>query len=299
MNHISISTLKKLRLNDSNIRKIPRFIKNLSQLRKLDLGFYISEIPDWFGDFAPLDDLNLSPSYIRDFSVLNQIKTMRNLEIRSWEPVKILNFDNLDKLESLNIRLLNNDFKLYVSDTSSIKDLDLGQNLLKTIPSAIKKMFNLENLSLFQNRLKVLPKWFSNLNKLEKLVLSCNQLETIPSPIKSLISLKKLDLRYNKIKKIPKWIDNLQNLKILSLDDNQIKNVPQPLCNLGLLESLSLDKNQIKKIPLQMKNLKNLQCIFFDQDIVSADPEIFKEMYSLSRINLKNVYRYIQKTDES
>ncbi len=298
-----ISTLKKLRLKNNSLGEIPEFIKNLPDLRNLELMYPIN-IPEWLGEFAPLETLNLKSPSIKDFNVINRITSLKKLIVGSIQIPKPLNFDNLDKLESLKIYFPNSNLNFSVSDSSSIKKLDLAGNKIKKLPNEIKKMIKLEKLNLFSSDLKTLPFWISKLSKLEDLNLMSNQLTEIPMAIKNLKSLKKLNLSGNKIKKIPNWIENLNNLKILDIGFNNIEKINPSLCNLLNLEHLSIAYNQIKSLPDSLKRLINLRYFYFDSELYdteSFNPDILENIYSpdYPQIDLKYrsfpraLYKYV------
>lgn len=61
----------------------------------------------------------------------------------------------------------------------------------------IDKLYNLENLNLFNNYISELPVTICNLDKLECLNVGMNNLHTLPNGFERLHQLEVLDLSYN------------------------------------------------------------------------------------------------------
>lgn len=79
---------------------------------------------------------------------------------------------------------------------SSLEVLNLGDNLLETVPQELGSLSHLTNLILAGNRLHTLPRSLIHLHKLRSLSLHNNRLATLPPEIVS-ISLVELSLRNN------------------------------------------------------------------------------------------------------
>ncbi len=87
----------------------------------------------------------------------------------------------------------------------AIIKLHLSGNLLKTIPSQIRLLRNLQALYLGDNQLESLTSAIGDLRQLQILNLSYNQLETLPT-LKNIKDLKELYLRGNPLPGITREI---------------------------------------------------------------------------------------------
>jgi len=94
--------------------------------------------------------------------------------------------------------------------------LDLSGLKLKSIPTDISLLKNLQALKLNQNQLTTIPKELGTLNNLQFLDLSHNQLTTIPKELSALNNLLVLDLDENPIEFPPPEIVNQGSKSILN-----------------------------------------------------------------------------------
>lgn len=94
----------------------------------------------------------------------------------------------------------------------------------------------LQELYLFENRLKTLPESIVNLRKLEKFFVSCNKLQSLPGSIGNLTQLEEFYLFHNCLKFLPESIGNLINLNCLYIDPNPLHSLPSSIKNLSKLK---------------------------------------------------------------
>jgi Leucine rich repeat len=102
--------------------------------------------------------------------------------------------------------------------------------LLQLIERAAKE--DLQELTLWSNRLSSLPPEIGKLTNLQELVLSNNRLSSLPPEIGTLTSLQWLDLSNNQLSNLPPEIDKLTSLQWLDLSNNQIS-LPLEIDKLG------------------------------------------------------------------
>ena len=127
--------------------------------------------------------------------------------------------------------------------------LDVGNNLVGSIPSSIGNLTNLDTLELFSNQLSGnIPSTLGNLLNLIYLNLSLNQLSgNIPSSLGNLTNLTSLGLGQNQLSgSIPSELGNLTNLTTLDLIENQLSgNLPPSLGNLVNITLFDVGDNQL------------------------------------------------------
>ncbi|XP_031371783.1 receptor-like protein Cf-9 [Punica granatum] len=197
----SFPRLKELILQGVNLTEFPYFLSSSEELELLDLvGNKISgPIPEWFG--------------------------------RVW------------------------------SNTLAYLDLS-SNNFTGEIPSSICQLSSLRDLELLDNRLGTIPRCFGKLSNLSYLSISSNNFTgEIPSSICQLSSLRDLDLSDNRLNgTIPRCFGKLSNLSVLSISSNNFTGeIPSSICQLSSLRSLYLSDNRLKgTIPRCLGNLSNL-----------------------------------------
>eukprot|EP00798_Chlamydomonas_sp_ICE-L_P003409 gene3410-13453_t len=132
----------------------------------------------------------------------------------------------------------------WTSDTAmngweNLRNLNLSNCSLTTIPATIGLISKLKTLRLSHNKLISLPNEVSNLTDLEVLALDYNLLTAIPPELKSCCSLKELNLEGNKLAKPVLDLRLLTSLETLNLFGNPLEYLPE-LSPCTLLRSLSL-----------------------------------------------------------
>ncbi len=228
------------------------FIKNLTQLNKLNLA--LNNITDLspLKKLNQLDELNLQKNEIVDISILEKLKSLKKLNLQANKINKIKSLSYLKNLNQLNLSSNTvTDFDS-LTQLNDLTHLDLSDNQISSL-LVLKMMTQLIELDLRFNNISDLTELTSH-KKLAKLFLSSNQITDI-YPLAKLISLTELYLNSNKIKDIS-VIKNLKLLRLLDLRSNRIDNVIA-LEKLTALTHLHLEANEINDISI-LKNLIKL-----------------------------------------
>ena len=129
---------------------------------------------------------------------------------------------------------------------------------LEEFPEALQKVSgNLRNLDLSNNKITSIPRWIANFKALKTLNLSGNQLNSLPEEIGHLPKLENLIISKNCLTgALPKSLGKLKNLKELDASCNRIKEFPVSLAGLNHLNSLDLSSNKISAIPNGVQELQ-------------------------------------------
>jgi Leucine-rich repeat (LRR) protein len=197
---------------------------DLNNQRLIDIGIDISM-------FKNLHTLVLVGNPKLDFEqVLTDAASCPKLSVLYLDDNKLERLPTaLGKLTNLIFLELNyNNFKeldsTILSELVNLKYLNLFRCLNLDLPQALKtigQLPHLENLSLLQNHLKVLPPEIRYCTSLKKLDLRMNSLSTLPKEIAELKQLEILYLTSNKIASIPPEMRKM-NLRIIDVRDNNL-----------------------------------------------------------------------------
>lgn len=191
-----------------------------------------------------LEDLNLGR-----FKKLESLCLRQNL-LTSMTAVADLPTDTLEELDLYDNRI--NHISSALNKFEKLKNLDLSFNKIKNIKN-IDKLVNLENLYFVQNKIKEI-KNLETLKKLKNLELGGNKIEEISNTMNQLPAVEQLWLGKNKIPRLEN-LSNLLNLRVLSIQSNRITKI-EGLDKLVNLEELYLSHNGISKIEGLENNTK-------------------------------------------
>lgn len=129
-------------------------------------------------------------------------------------------------------------------DLQNLKKLDLHANKLTSVPHAISRLPNLEQLNLGANGIKRISnsELMSNTNLLF-LILRNNELTDFPATLPR--NIRKLSLVHNKIRSVGD-VRHLNQLQLLRLDGNELTSIPNAQNNISSnVEELTLCSNEI------------------------------------------------------
>lgn len=126
--------------------------------------------------------------------------------------------------------------------------LNLRKQKLKTVPSEIFKLTNLQELNLSKNKLTEIPAGIENLPNLQYFDASANDLVSLPPEIGQCIHLKRLVLNRNNIQELPATIGNLAQLEYLDLWSNSIIEFPEAINKLS---------ETLKEVDLRVINMND------------------------------------------
>lgn len=120
----------------------------------------------------------------------------------------------------------------------------------------------IDNLSLSNCGLRVLPRKIGKLTAIKNLDLSENYLTVLPAEIGNLIALENLWLNKNSLTALPPEIGNLASLQVLSLTGNSLTGLPAEIGHLTALEVLWLENNSLTTLPPEIGKLTNFRSLF-------------------------------------
>ncbi len=184
--------IKKLNLSrNKNLNKLPKWIGELRNLQKLNLGYNnLRELPESIGGLRNLQALYLSGNKLREL------------------PESIGKLTNLQELYLADNNLLV--LPESIGNLKNLKTIYLSSNELRELPESIDGLRNLQRLNLSYNNLRELPESIGGLRNLQVLYLRINKLNILPESIGELRNLQVLYLRGNKLRGLPESINELR-----------------------------------------------------------------------------------------
>lgn len=254
-----------LNLHSQNIKNLPKYINDLSELKILHLvGNMIESIKN-IKNLKKLEILVIQHNQIKNISILEELKSLRELYL-SHNPIY-----DLKPIEGLN-----NIRKLFIMDTLVIDC------------SPINSLINLEELYLGDNEVKN-PKFLLNCRKLVELSIDSNIITDAVLTDQIYDCIQKLNLNILRI-------SGFESIKIDRIVEfSQLKSLSITLCNLKdiemiskmkLLQELNLSYNDIEDIQ-ELSKLNLLQRLNLSRTFVK-DISPLKNLRFLKYLNLNN-----------
>eukprot|EP01080_Neovahlkampfia_damariscottae_P006236 gene6236-10242_t len=311
--------IKKLNLSFNKFTKFPEKVLNFEELEELNLGHNdISDsIPDTISKFQEkfkslelektnltkfpnsiltlytLKKLNLTENSIKELpgqDLMFQLSSLESLELSKCELKQWSNISHQVKLRNLN--LSDNSIvsiPIEVKSLCCLKDLKLNKNLIKNVPDHLQFFDSLEYLDLSQNKIDSISPSIGKLKNLKSLLLNSNNLKSIPKEFGDLENLEYLDLSDNKLKQLFPFGKNMVKLLNLTVKNNRLEEIPSSIQNCIQLSSIDVTINSIKQIPKELYNLKNLSFLRLKHNqIEQIDENLISNLQNLSYINLDN-----------
>ncbi|EAQ43240.1 leucine-rich repeat domain-containing protein [Polaribacter sp. MED152] len=271
--------LEELYFSNTQVDVIPTTIGNLKKLQILEFAnTRITLLPPEIGGLIELTRLVAAPNNIA--SIPSEFGQLTKLQFLDFANCELSNtpaaFANLTELQTLFLN--DNELQVVVGlgGFTKLKFLRLHNNRLgednpnfnTDLPEDMSDLVDLEELTLYNNKLTKLPANIGNLNKLTELRLENNRLTNLPESIGNIISLQQLTLDNNNLKSLPTTIGALSNLKILQLTGNELTSLPNEIGDLSNLENLSIGQQSkvennetirtLTAVPATLTNLAKL-----------------------------------------
>ncbi|KAK1755110.1 adenylate cyclase [Echria macrotheca] len=272
----SCTSLRDIKYNNNEARKLPPSISGASKLTYLDVSNNRLEQLDnaELSNLNGLLKLNLANNRLNHLpAYFGAYRSLRTLNISS-------NF--LDK------------FPTFLCDLESLVDLDMSFNLVSGFPDCIGKLKNLEKFVITNNRLTgTLPESFKELESLRELDIKYNTISGI-DVISKLPKLEILAADHNAISQFTGKFERIRSLKlnsnpitkfelkwpvptlkVLNLSHCQLASIDESFNNMLSLERLVLDKNYFVSLPNTIGNLSKLEHFSIAHNSVGELPPEF------------------------
>jgi Leucine-rich repeat (LRR) protein len=151
---------------------------------------------------------------------------------------------------------------LATKDTLKVKTLSFAQSLLTTVPDAIYRFPNLEQLFLVDNDIESVHLDMSRLPKLKHVDLSRNVLRDTSLSISKNNSLQLLNLQKNLITDIPRAARNCKKLETLWLGNNRLNGLRNAsFRKLKQVKDLNFYKAELAVLPKGIRHMRGLEVL--------------------------------------
>ena len=174
---------------------------------------------------------------------------------------------------------------------SSMVELDLSKNKLKSIPESIQFLSYLEVLRVSNNQLLSIPEGLGALTRLKKLYLNENSLQFLPPNVfAKMVGLEEIYLYKNRLENICdnrySIFDNMKHLKFLDIHSNYLT-MFNIFTEMPILDSLLLSYNQIQYIN-GLDKCYNLTNLDLNNNKIAEFPSDILKLKKLTTLNLQN-----------
>lgn len=239
-------------------------------LQFIDLhGNNLNELPNGLTSLGRLTNLNLSRNRLTNtcMAVIGQIPSLRQLQLANNLLEGALH-DSVGKLVNLELLDLQDnsitDLGSALREMIKLRNLAVAGNRLISIPSYVFESLSLDEINAARNRIagSLIPEGLTNMATLASLDVSRNALTAISeSESLNLLSLQDLNITDNRICTIPD-VSEWTSLIVLCAGGNKLANIPEGITSLPKLKTLDVSRNDIKQLDSRlglMDSLTSLQ----------------------------------------
>ena len=145
------------------------------------------------------------------------------------------------------------------------------------------------HLSLWKQKLGVVPDEVWLRTDLQTLVLADNDLTEISERVGDLASLRMLDLGHNRLSDLPAGLGRLEDLSdFLYLHDNRLTKLPDTLRGLQRLRYLNISENAFEIFPEVVTAMRGLIELRVTDNRLNELPSSIAQLKSLRELHLRN-----------
>ncbi|CAL4075808.1 unnamed protein product [Meganyctiphanes norvegica] len=278
-----LTTLEHLDLTRNKIGELPPgTFQQLSGLKTLKLGVNsIRKVEiDAFEGLVALETLQLDDDDILSpvhFTALAKVPTLTKLTL-DYNRLGVISSDSLRTVTKLHVLSMAHNILREIpqgtfTNFTELENLNLyGNKLQNLVPESLAGLRDtLKQLNLGRNLLSELPQF--DFPQLNRLILSKNNITSLPSDAFVLLpELKTLDLSENNLSELPiSLLYPISKLSTLDLSRNRISEIKTGQFNESFINVINLQHNEIKEIPSEaFKNLLFLQTLDLNHNKITT-----------------------------
>ncbi|HEY0653040.1 MAG TPA: hypothetical protein VGD65_07925 [Chryseosolibacter sp.] len=194
-------TLERLALHGNQISYVPRSIKNLPAVKKLNFNInQINRVHKNIGRLKHVEQLSFYNNRLTEIPAgVYEIKSLLEIDL----------FHN--SIEEI---------KPQFANWQQLTTLYLSHNKVTALPENIDTLKKLSGIYVWENRIGKLPASVGNMTQLKFLRINHNYLKEIPESFYRLPNIEEIDFSHNYITEVPEAIFNYPNLKIIAMFNN-------------------------------------------------------------------------------
>ena len=156
---------------------------------------------------------------------------------------------------------------------TDVTHLYLQYNNLKTIPSNISNLKNLNTLNIKNNTLYLLPQSIDEHKNLETLIVSKNKISDLIESVSKLENLIHLDVSSNYINFLRDDIYQLKKLAFFNISNNKLYSLPKTIGSLSKLNFFDFSHNMISEIPYEINELNKSSLVLYKGNPLLESPQ--------------------------
>jgi|GEM_PF-6140647 len=144
---------------------------------------------------------------------------------------------------------------------------ETGKDTLYKVPKNLKQLKKLKSLSLCNNKLTKLPRWFHKLKDLEILCIGGNEkldMKQVMDELSKLPKLRYITIGLNSDTTLNHTFSKLKSLELLNVIRNpnwNLRTLMLELSHLDSFKALNISMNEIESIPDEISRIKNLEVL--------------------------------------
>jgi Leucine-rich repeat (LRR) protein len=223
-----LTMLEDLNLGSNYLGGVPAQIRNFKRLKSLYFGNNdLFELPSWLEELSELEHLaihkNLKLKSVDPIRKLTRLRTLNLYYINFLElPEFVYDFHNLSTLTLWNVRR-------FPDGLETLRSLEFFTNCggpsVRSLPKGFTRLRKLRMARLAKNSLETLPEDLGNLENLEQFSVYQNRLARLPDSAARLKRLVKLNLAWNCFEHLPDWLNDLKELRWLGVFGNPLRGI--------------------------------------------------------------------------
>jgi len=269
-------TITVLSLSENELKRIPRSIRKLTNLKILNLSNnHIKRIPRWLKRMSALEDLDLNYNRLKlTRASIRRLQNMRILQLGGNQLTELPdNIGSLHRVKKLNLgKNQLSGVPASMVQLDSLNTLIFYSNKFRYIPLEITQLPHLAELDYYYNELETVPLELGNMTQLKRLYLAFNQLETLPDTLRNLQQLRYFYVHHNLLGYIPDWIAQFQHMEILDISYNNLFEIPD-FSTMPALYELDIQHNEIAWFPWALLEKPNLKLLLAKDNPFILDQE--------------------------
>ena len=248
----------------------------------------VGRLPDCLGQLKRLTQLRVEDLILSRLPAnIGSLRRLQTLHIRHCAldslPAAV---SQLTALQTLTVYANKLRYLPALGQLRNVRDIDVSNNQLTTLPDDIGQLTQLTTLNLGHNRLSQLPASFVNLTNLKTCWLSNNQLDRLPNGFGKLRNLQSLTISENRLTELSADIGQLTSLQFLSIGKNRLQTLPASFTQLTNLTDLHIGTNELTDLPGDIGKLRQLRSLSLRALPITQLPASFCALTQLQSLQI-------------